>query len=130
MSDERYRRGLATIEQVMGEGGSEGLVSLAEDAPELARYAIEAFGELYADQALDVRTRELLTVAALTAMGNAPSQLKTHVGGALIAGCTEAEVVAAITQMYAYAGFPSALNGLTTALETFRERNEHRRGPG
>lgn len=130
MSEERYKRGLETIEQVMGEGGSQGLVRLGEDAPELARYAIEAFAELYADPQLDVKTRELLTVAALTALGNAPSQLKTHIGGALNVGCTEKELVAEITQMYAYSGFPAALNGLTVAREVFRERDQRSQGTG
>lgn len=46
MSGERYRRGLAEIGRVMGEKGVEGVVWLAEDAPDLARYAVEASGEL------------------------------------------------------------------------------------
>ena len=57
-----------------------------------------------------------MTVATLTSLGNAPSRLSSHVRGALNVGRTEGELVAKITQTYAYAGMPAALNDLDVAL--------------
>ncbi len=121
MSDERYERGLATLRALHGPDGPRVLLDLRAVAPDLARFAIEGIGDLYGDATLDPKTHELATVAALTALGTAPSQLRGHIAGALDTGATCAEVVAVITQMYAYAGFPVAQNGIKLAAEVFRE---------
>jgi 4-carboxymuconolactone decarboxylase len=73
---------------------------------------------------LDLRSREIAVVAALTAMGNAAPQLKVHIQGALNVGVTRTEVVETIMQMAVYAGFPAALNGLTAAREVFAADDE------
>lgn len=120
--DRRYQDGVTLMRQVMGEEGVQGLLQVGEQAPELARWAIEAFGDVYGNTILDLRTRELVTVAALTALGNARPQLQSHIRGALVAGATPEEIIAVISQMYAYAGFPAALNGMDAAHEVFRVR--------
>ena len=71
---------------------------------------------------LDLKSREIATVAALTALGNATPQLKVHVHGALNVGCPRDEIVELMMQMAVYAGFPAALNGLFAAQEVFKER--------
>jgi 4-carboxymuconolactone decarboxylase len=71
---------------------------------------------------LDLKSREIATVAALTAMGNAAPQLKVHIHAALNVGCTVTEVMEIIIQMSVYAGFPAALNGAFAAEEVFLER--------
>lgn len=73
---------------------------------------------------LDYRTKELATVALLTALGTARPQLKVHIYAALNVGGTREEVIEAIQQMAVYAGFPAALNGITAAREVFAERRE------
>jgi 4-carboxymuconolactone decarboxylase len=70
-----------------------------------------------------LKSREIATVAALTALGNAQPQLKVHIHGALNVGCTREEVVEVILQMAVYAGFPAALNGVMAAKEVFQERD-------
>ncbi|MBW4527908.1 MAG: carboxymuconolactone decarboxylase family protein [Phormidium tanganyikae FI6-MK23] len=98
--------------------------SLKEIAPDLARHIIEfAFGDVYTRPGLDLKSREIATVAALTAIGNAQPQLKVHLHGALNVGCTREEVIEVILQMAVYAGFPAALNGMFAAKEVFAERN-------
>lgn len=67
-----------------------------------------------------MKTRELATVAALVAMGNATPQLKVHLAAALNVGATEDEIVEIIIQMALYAGFPASLNGIA-ALHQVRE---------
>ena len=71
---------------------------------------------------LDLKSREMINVAALTALGNAEPQLKFHIKGALNVGCSKEEIVEVIIQMAVYAGFPAALNGMQAAGEVFRER--------
>jgi 4-carboxymuconolactone decarboxylase len=119
VNESPYEKGRQTLISLMGD--TKGLEDLASIAPELSRYAIEAVGELYNNAAVDKRTRELATVAALTALGNARPQLKAHIIGAMGAGAKRTEIVAIITQMYAYAGFPAAINGMDVAREVFEE---------
>ena len=116
----RYERGLARLREIDGEGGIKVVESLADIAPDFARLVIEfPFGDIYSRPGLDLRSREIAVVAALTAMGNAAPQLKVHIQGALNVGVTRTEIVETIMQMAVYAGFPAALNGLTAAREVF-----------
>lgn len=108
------------LQQVDGKGGEAVVESLKDIAPDFARYLLEfPFGDIYARPGLDLRSREIATVAALTAMGNAAPQLKVHIGAALHVGLTQDEIVEVIMQMAVYAGFPAALNGLFAAKEVF-----------
>ena len=68
---------------------------------------------------LDPVTRELSTIALLTAIGTRPAALKNHLRAALAAGATRAQIVHVLEQMAIYAGFPAALNGVTLAREVF-----------
>ncbi len=81
------------------------------------------FGELYTRDVLDLKTRELCTVAALTVQGFALSQLKLHADAALRSGASREEVIEVITQMIAYAGFPAATNALMTAQAVFQDHD-------
>ena len=123
-NSERYQRGLDKLAEIDGQQGQKVIDSLADIAPDFAQYLIEfPFGDIYSRPGLDLRTRELTTVAALTALGNAAPQLKVHLHAALNVGCSRQEIVETIMQMAVYAGFPAALNGLFVAREVFGERN-------
>lgn len=123
MTTSRYDRGLAKLEEIDGEAGTNVIHSLRDIAPDFARYLIEfPFGDIYSRPGLDLRSREIAVVAALTALGNAAPQLKVHIEGALNVGVTRDEVVEVIMQMAVYAGFPAALNGLFAAKEVFAAR--------
>ena len=120
MHPSRYDIGLAKLNEIDGQAGANVVNSLKDIAPDFARLLIEfPFGDIYSRPGLDLRAREIATVAALTAMGNAAPQLKVHVEAALNVGVTRDEVVEVIMQMAVYAGFPAALNGLFVAKEVF-----------
>lgn len=120
----RYDRGWQKLAEVDGEAGAHVIESLKNIAPDLARYIIEfAFGDIYTRPGLDLKSREIATVAALTALGNAQPQLEVHLHGALNVGCSREEVIETIMQMAVYAGFPAALNGVFAAKEVFAERD-------
>jgi len=116
----RYERGLEKLKEIDGEIGERVVASLADIAPDFARYLIEfPFGDIYSRPGLDLKSREIAVVAALTAMGNAAPQLRVHIQGALNVGVSREEVIETIMQMAVYAGFPAALNGLFAAREVF-----------
>ncbi|MEL6162051.1 MAG: carboxymuconolactone decarboxylase family protein [Cyanobacteria bacterium J06627_32] len=120
----RYRLGWQKLKEIDGEAGEKVVASLKDIAPDLARYTVEfPFGDIYTRPGLDLKSREIATVAALTALGNAQPQLKVHIHGALNVGCTRKEVVEVIIQMAVYAGFPAALNGIAAAKSVFAERD-------
>ena len=122
-SNDRYERGQRALAEIDGEAGQAVIDSLAGIAPDLARYVIEfAFGDVYSRPGLDLRAREIATIAALTAMGNARPQLKVHINAGINVGLSKQEIVETIMQMAVYAGFPAALNGIVVAKEVFAER--------
>ncbi len=125
MSSDRYERGLEKLKEVDGEAGETVIEGLKDIAPDLARYVIEfPFGDVHCRPGLDLKSREIAAVAALTALGTATPQLKVHINGALNVGLSRQEVVEIIIQMTVYAGFPAALNGMFAAKEVFQERDE------
>lgn len=120
MLSERFITGQEMLQKVDGKGGDAVIESLQDIAPDFAQYLIEfPFGDIYSRPGLDLRSREIATVAALTALGNATPQLKVHIGAASHVGLTQDEIVEVIMQMAVYAGFPAALNGLFAAKEVF-----------
>jgi len=124
-NESRYERGLAKLREIDGKAGEHVLESLDGIAPDFARYLIEfAFGDIYSRPGLDLKSREIAVVAALTALGNAAPQLKVHIQAALNVGVTRTEIVETIMQMAVYAGFPAALNGLAVAKEVFAQEAE------
>lgn len=119
----RYERGLQQLNRIDGEQGERVIQSLRDIAPDFARYLIEfPFGDIYARPALDLKTREIATLAALTTLGHATPQLKVHLHAALNVGCAREEIVETLMQMAVYAGFPAALNALFACKDVFRER--------
>ncbi|WP_435249661.1 carboxymuconolactone decarboxylase family protein [Vibrio sp. nBUS_14] len=111
--------------------GQNVIETLQDISPDLAKYTIEyPFGDIYARKGLDLKSREIATVAALTALGNCAPQLKVHLNAALNVGCSEEDLKEVITQMSVYAGFPAALDGMFAIKEVLAERTEnHQNGP-
>jgi 4-carboxymuconolactone decarboxylase len=130
--ESRLERGKRRLDEIDGEAGRNVIASLADIAPDFARYLFEfPFGDIYCRPGLDLRGREIATIAALTALGNATPQLKVHLEAGLNVGLSRTEIVEVIMQMAVYAGFPAALNGLLAAREILaaRDAGEERRTP-
>ncbi len=124
MERSRFDLGLELLSKIDGEAGHNVINGLQDICPDLAKYTIEfPFGDIYARPALDLKSREIATVAALTALGNCAPQLKVHLNAALNVGCSEDEVKEVILQMAVYAGFPAALNGMFALKEVLAERD-------
>jgi 4-carboxymuconolactone decarboxylase len=125
-SDDRYQRGLKALAEIDGQAGERVITALADIAPDFARMLIEfPFGDVYTRPGLDLRSREVATIAALTATGTATPQLEVHIEAGLNVGLSQEEIVETIIQMAVYAGFPAALNGLFVARRVFAGRAGH-----
>ena len=124
MESDRYNRGLEKLREMDGRKGEEAVEAVKAISPDLARYIIEfPFGDVYSRGVLSLKEREIVTLSALAALGNALPQLKVHIHGALNVGCTRQEILEIMIQMAVYAGFPAALNGTFAAKEVFAERD-------
>ncbi|MDR0900476.1 MAG: carboxymuconolactone decarboxylase family protein [Methanobrevibacter sp.] len=123
MSD-RYEKGMKVLEITNKDTIQEVFKELEDIAPDLGKFIVEfPYSEIYTREGLDLKTRELITVGALTALSNSEGQLKNHINAALNVGNSPKEIVEAIMQMSAYAGFPAAINGIKAAKEIFKKRD-------
>jgi 4-carboxymuconolactone decarboxylase len=78
-TEDRYQRGWEKLKEIDGEAGERVIESLKDIAPDFARYVIEfPFGDIYSRPGLDLKSREIAVVAALTALGTATPQLKVQ----------------------------------------------------
>ena len=122
IATDRYRRGMEILRQVEGHAHDKPLVALQDIAPTLTRFTVEfAYGDVIARPVLDLKTRELCTIAGLAAMGTAPTQLRYHINGALNVGGSPQEITEILTLVTVYAGFPAALNGIMAARNVFQQ---------
>jgi 4-carboxymuconolactone decarboxylase len=127
-ASERYERGWDRLLEVDGDGGRRVIESLADIAPDLGRYVIEfAFGDVYSRPGLELRERQLVTIAALTVLGGTEPQLEVHINAALNVGLTREQVVEAIIHCVPYAGFPRVLNAIVVAKRVFADAGDSTR---
>lgn len=125
MPEDKYAIGQKKLMQILGEETAKELsANLNKIHPDLDSLITEfVYGHLYKDELLDLKTRQLCTIAALTVIGKYKPHLKTHIAGAMRVGATKAEILGVILQMIAYAGFPSAMTALVAAQDVFEENH-------
>ncbi|MCL9780704.1 carboxymuconolactone decarboxylase family protein [Vibrio sp. S4M6] len=124
MNASRFDIGLMQLNKIDGEAGEKVIASLQEICPDLAKNIIEfGFGDIYSRPELDLKSREIAAVAALTALGNCQPQLAVHLNAALNVGCSETEIKEVILQMAGYAEFPAAINGMFAFKQVLEERS-------
>ncbi|MEM5786353.1 MAG: carboxymuconolactone decarboxylase family protein [Syntrophobacteraceae bacterium] len=121
---ERFERGYRALRMLNPDGADKVISSLQDMAPEMSDFLVEfAYGDVFSRPALDPRSREIATIAALTALGNVAPQLKWHIGAALNIGITPAQIIDIMYVSAVYHGFPAALNGIAAVREVFSEKN-------
>ncbi|MBV8316118.1 MAG: carboxymuconolactone decarboxylase family protein [Planctomycetaceae bacterium] len=92
-----------------------------ELCPDFEAYVVEFLsGEIWSRPGLDLRTKSLVTVATLTALGR-PRALELNLRMALNNGATRQDLVETLLQIAPYAGFPACWEGLTLAQKVFLE---------
>ncbi|MDO8249119.1 MAG: carboxymuconolactone decarboxylase family protein [Rhodoferax sp.] len=122
--DSQFDQGLVTRKQVMGEDFvAKALGQATEFTRPMQQYITRnAWGDVWQREGLDLKTRSLITVAMLTALGK-QHELKGHVRGALNNGATVAEIQEVLLHASIYCGVPAA-------VEAFRAAADVVDGPG
>lgn len=118
--DGRRARGLDVLGTLRG-GAPGGEEALREAYPELADDIVGALSDVWAGPEIDRKTRSLMVVAMLAALGR-PAGLRAHIDGALNHGATPAQVVAALRMVAVYGGFPAALEAWPVMEDVFAAR--------
>ena len=94
--------------------------SLGEFAPKFAHYNDDVlFGENWNDDAIDVKTRCIITVVALVSSGITDSSLKYHLENAKKKGISKEEMAGIITHIAFYIGWPKAWVAFNLAKEIY-----------
>ena len=121
--ENRLEQGLALQKPVYGDEIKERYAWLpAAFAEAVPRFLTElCFSDFMTRKGLDKKTRELLTVVLLAALGGAEAQVRSHVEGALKTGSTKEEIVCALVHAMPYMGFPRLFNALGCAKELLRD---------
>jgi 4-carboxymuconolactone decarboxylase len=114
----QFEKGLATRKQVMGEDFVANALGKATDftQPIQEHITAKAWGDVWQRPGLDLKTRSLITVAMLTALGK-QHELKAHVRGALNNGVTPAELQEVLLHAAVYCGVPTAVDAFRSAAE-------------
>ena len=118
MQDEQYHQGLATRRQVMGDAFVDRALGSATDftQPIQDHISRNAWGDVWQRDGLDRKTRSLVTVAMLTALGK-QHELRGHVRGALNNGATVQEIQEVLLHAAVYCGIPTSVDAFRTAAE-------------
>ena len=117
-----YATGLAIRREMFGVEGAERQIEAATDFTRplqdmVTRYC---FGETWGRTTLDRKTRSMLTLALLTALGK-QNQLRVHIKGAIQNGVSKEEIREVLMHSMIYAGLPAAVDSFTTATEVLKQ---------
>ncbi|RZI44757.1 4-carboxymuconolactone decarboxylase [Herbaspirillum sp. HC18] len=120
--DQQFKDGLQMRKQVMGEDFVEKAFANADDftMPLQEFITRNAWGTVWCRDGLELKTRSLITVAMLTALGRA-HELKGHLRGALNNGATPEEIREVLLHAAVYCGAPLAVDAFRTAQEVMKD---------
>ena len=120
--DNRFEKGLALQKSIFGDR----IERMAEQAPNSQKHiqrllSANCFGDYQTRTGLDVKTRELLTFSILLSLGGCEPQLRGHIQGNANVGNDKAFLVAVVTQLLPFIGYPRALNAIACLNEVLPE---------
>jgi 4-carboxymuconolactone decarboxylase len=112
--EDRMEKGLAVQKRIVGSEAVEAMYAKApEDEMHIQRYLSgNCFGDHFTRTGIDLRTRELLTLSMLIALGGCEPQVRGHVSANLNIGNDRARLIDVVTQLLPFIGYPRTLNGL------------------
>ena len=118
MNDPIYENGLATRKAVLGAEYVQAALNKTTDFTRPLQDLVtrHAWGNTWQRDGIDLKTRSIVTVSMLVALGRM-HELKIHVRGALNNGVTQAELQEIFMHASVYCGFPAALDAFRTAAE-------------
>jgi 4-carboxymuconolactone decarboxylase len=126
---EKHLRGLAVLKRIGGQNFAGPVSQLAIFSEDLARFTIQyPYGDVLSRDGLDLRTRQILTAAALLAHGSAQSQLSFHLNGLLNAGGTRDDIVDLLFISAGLLGLPTAINAVPIVRDILTDRDQTENG--
>ena len=119
-------KGLEMLHQMLGKERTEEIrAAWSKLSPDFSRLVSEfVAGEVWSRPGLELKTRSLITVSALAALGR-ENALRLNIEMALNNGATRADILETILHMAVYAGFPACWDALVIADEVFRKQTVH-----
>lgn len=120
---DRFEKGLAVQRSIFGAGHID---AMREAAPETQKHIQQylsdnCFGDFLTRGGLDVKTRELVTFSLLVSLGGCEPQVKGHIAGNVNLGNDKAVLLAVVTQLLPYIGYPRTLNAIGCLNEVLPE---------
>jgi 4-carboxymuconolactone decarboxylase len=122
MTDEAFARGLALRRHMFGPAGAEQQVEPATDftRPLQEWVTRQCFGEAWHRPALDHKTRSMITLSMLIALGR-EQEIKVHVRGAIANGATKEQIREVMMHAIIYCGVPLAVGAVRAAVEVLKD---------
>ena len=120
--DAQFEQGLQRRKQVMGDAFVDKAFAGVDafTAPLQEFVTRNAWGTTWCREGLDLKTRSLVTISMLTALGRA-QELKGHVRGAVNNGATMQEIQEVLLHAAIYCGMPLAIDAFRSAHEVLKE---------
>lgn len=120
-----YDRGMAVRRSVLGDAHVDRSLERATDFDADFQEFITktAWGQIWTRPGLDIRTRSMLTIAMLAALGK-DGELKLHIRATRNTGVTRDEVKEILMQAAVYAGIPAANHAIALARAVYAEMDE------
>ncbi len=114
-------RALEILERLEPGASERVTASLDAFSPDAAELVLGySFADIVGRDGIDLKTREMMTVAMLAAMGTAQGQLEFHMRAAMNSGVSRKEIIEIVLQVSVYAGVPACMNAITAAKAAFQ----------
>ena len=127
MEESRYERGMRVRREVLGDAHVDQAQArtTAFDAPFQQFITEVAWGSVWAREGIDVKTRSLITIALLAALGRR-EELELHLRATRNTGATPEEIREALLHVAVYAGIPAANSAFALARTVLPTSDEPR----
>lgn len=121
--DEQFELGRDLRRQMFGTSGADDQIESATELTDKLQEIVtrQVFGDIWQRPELDMRTRSMITLAMLVALGRG-HEIRIHLRGALANGVTAEEIREIMLHSSIYCGLPAAVDGILAAGEIFAER--------
>ena len=122
-SETRFDKGLGLQKSIFGERIDQMHKNAPENQKHIQRYlSANCFGDYQTRNGLDVKMRELLTFSILVSLGGCESQVKGHIQGNVNVGNDKDTLLAVVTHLLPYIGYPRTLNAIACLNEVIPEK--------
>jgi 4-carboxymuconolactone decarboxylase len=114
----RLEKGLATQKEIFGNRINDMYKTSPKDLLHIQEYlSSNCFGDYVTRSGLDVKTREMVTLSFLIALGGTESQINGHIQGNANVGNDRQTLINLMTQLLPYVGYPRTLNAINCLNE-------------